>query len=199
LDILKKQKMKKLLNNFRNTILSGILFFLPIFFLLSLIQKVWQGLTGFGAKLAAFVGVKSVAGVGTASIVTTILLIIIFYICGLLVRFAFIGKFRNWIENTLLQYIPGYLTYKVKMEEKLIKKADERKPVLVVTPNGSRPGLLIETTGQSATVYLPNTPDTNNGQVWVVDLSNIRHLKGDVKSLLKSVQYSGKGMQDHGI
>ena len=184
--------MKKLLNNFRNTILSGILFFLPIFFLLGLIQKVWQGLTGFGAKLAAFVGVKSVAGVGAASIVTTILLIIIFYICGLLIRFAFIGNFRNWIENTLLQYIPGYLTYKVKMEEKLIKKTDERKPVLVVTPNGSRPGLLIETTGQSATVYLPNTPDTNNGQVWVVDLSTIRHLKGDAKSLLKSVQYSGK-------
>jgi uncharacterized membrane protein len=191
--------MKKLLNNFRNTILSGILFFLPIFFLLGLIQKVWQGLTGFGSKLAAFVGVKSVAGVGAASIVTTILLIIIFYICGLLIRFAFIGKFRNWIENNLLQYIPGYLTYKVKMEEKLIKKADDRKPVLVVTPNGSRPGLLIESSGQSATVYLPNTPDTNNGQVWVVDLSTIRHLKGDAKSLLKSVQYSGKGMHDYGI
>ena len=189
--------MKKLLSNFRNTILSGILFFLPIFFLLGLIQKVWQGLTGFGAKLAAFVGVKGVAGVGAASIVTTILLIIIFYICGLLIRFAFIGNFRNWIENTLLQYIPGYLTYKVKMEEKLIKNADERRPVFVVTPNGSRPGLLIETTGQSATVYLPNTPDTNNGQVWVVDLSTIRHLKGDAKSLLKSVQYSGKGMPDY--
>jgi uncharacterized membrane protein len=191
--------MKKFLDNLRNTILSGILFFLPIFFLLGLIQKVWQGLTGFGAKLAAFVGVKSVAGVGAASIVTTLLLILIFYICGLLVRFAFIGKFRNWIENSLLQYIPGYLTYKVKMEEKLIKKADERKPVLVVTPNGFRPGLLIETTGQSATVYLPNTPDTNNGQVWLVDLSAIRHLKGDAKSLLKSVQYSGKGMHDYEI
>ena len=191
--------MKKFLDNLRNTILSGILFFLPIFFLLGLIQKVWQGLTGFGAKLAAFVGVKSVARVGAASIVTTLLLILIFYICGLLVRFAFIGKFRNWIENSLLQYIPGYLTYKVKMEEKLIKKADERKPVLVVTPNGFRPGLLIETNVQSATVYLPNTPDTNNGQVWVVDLSSIRHLKGDAKSLLKSVQYSGKGLQDYGI
>jgi uncharacterized membrane protein len=186
--------MKKFLENSRNTILSGILFFLPIFFLLGLIQKVWHSLTGFGAKLAALVGVKSVAGIGAASIVTTLLLILIFYICGLLVRFAFIGKFRNWIENTLLQYIPGYLTYKVKMEEKLIKKADTRQPVLVITPIGKRPGLLIESTAQSATVYLPNTPDTNNGQVLIVDLSTIRHIKGDAKSLLKSVQYSGKGI-----
>jgi uncharacterized membrane protein len=186
--------MKKFLENSRNTILSGILFFLPIFFLLGLIQKVWHSLTGFGAKLAALVGVKSVAGIGAASIVTTLLLILIFYICGLLVRFAFIGKFRNWIENTLLQYIPGYLTYKVKMEEKLIKKADTRQPVLVITPIGKRPGLLIESTAQSATVYLPNTPDTNNGQVLIVDVSTIRHIKGDAKSLLKSVQYSGKGI-----
>jgi uncharacterized membrane protein len=186
--------MKKFFDNFRNTILSGILFFLPVFFLLGLIQKVWHSLTGFGAKLAALVGVKSVAGVGAASIVTTFLLIIIFYICGLLVRFAFFGKFRNWIENTLLQYIPGYLTYKVKLEEKLIKKEDTRQPVFVTTPEGSRPGLQIETKGYSVTVYIPNSPDTNNGQVWIVDASRVIPLKGDAKSFLKQVQYSGKGL-----
>jgi uncharacterized membrane protein len=186
--------MKSLIDNFRNTILSGILFFLPIFFLWGLIQKVWQSLTGSGAKLAALVGVKTVAGIGTASIVTTLLLILIFYICGLLVRFGIIGKFRSWIENTLLQYIPGYLTYKVKMEEKLVSKDDTRQPVMVVTSEGSRPGLIIEAKGQSVTVYIPNSPDTNNGQVWVVDSARVTHLKGDAKSLLQSVQYSGKGM-----
>jgi len=117
--------MKTFFDKFKNTILSGILFFLPVFFLVGLIQKLWNSLTGFGAKLASLVGVKSIAGIGAASLLTTILLILIFYICGLLVQLAFIGKFKSWIENTLLQYIPGYLTYKVKMEEKLFKK--ERK------------------------------------------------------------------------
>jgi uncharacterized membrane protein len=188
--------MKTSLSKFRDTIISGILFFLPVFFLMGLIQKLWHSLTGFGAKLSALIGVKSVAGVGVTSIATTLILVLIFYICGLLVRFAFIGKFKNWIENTLLQYIPGYLTYKVKMEEKLIKKDDTRKPVLVVTADGARPGLLIETKGPSATVYIPNSPDTNNGQVWVVDSSNIKNLQGDAKALLKSVQYSGKGLTE---
>lgn len=188
--------MKIHFNKFRDTLVSGILFFLPIFFLLGLVQKLWQSLTGFGAKLATLVGLKSVAGIGVASIATTFILLLIFYICGLLVRFALIGKFKNWIENSLLQYIPGYLTYKVKMEEKLIKKADTRTPVLVVTTDGSRPGLLIETKGQSATVFIPNSPDTNNGQIWVVELSGIKKLQGDAKALLKSIQYSGKGMPD---
>jgi uncharacterized membrane protein len=186
--------MKAFFDKFKNTILSGILFFLPVFFLVGLIQKLWQSLTGFGAKLASLVGVKSIAGIGAASLLTTILLILIFYICGLLVQLAFIGKFKSWIENTLLQYIPGYLTYKVKMEEKLFKKDDVRQPVLVISSEMARPGLLIETVGKSATVYIPNSPDTNNGEVWVVDTSSIRFLQGDAKALLKSIQYSGKGL-----
>jgi uncharacterized membrane protein len=189
--------MKSLLDNFRKTILSGILFFLPLFFLWGLLQKVWHSFTGFGATLAALVGVKTVAGVGAAAIVTPLLLILIFYLCGLLVRFARIGKFRSWIENTLLQYIPGYLTYKVKMEEKFVTKDDSRQPVLVVTSDGARPGLLIEAKGQSVTVYIPNSPDTNTGQVWVVDSARVTPLKGDATSLLKSVQYSGKGMLEN--
>lgn len=87
--------MRKFHEHLRSAILSGILFFLPIFFLLGLIQKVWQGLTGFGAKIAGLVDLISIAGVGAATLVITILRIIIFYCCGLLVRFAFIEKFRN--------------------------------------------------------------------------------------------------------
>jgi uncharacterized membrane protein len=186
--------IKRYFENFRNKILSGLLLFLPVYVLLRLLQNLWYSLIKYGSKIAAMTSIKEVAGVGAAAIVTTILLILILYICGLLVRFAFIGKFKNWIENTLLQYIPGYLTYKVKVEEKFIKKADSRQPVLVSTSEGSRPGLQMERLGQSVTVYIPNSPDTNYGQVWLVDASRVTLLKGDTYSLLKCIQYSGKGL-----
>ena len=80
------------------------------------------------------------------------------------------------------------------MEESLTKKVDKRLPVLVTTPEGSRPGLEIERLGQSVTVYIPNSPDTNYGEVWLVDSSQVTLLKGDVYNLLKSVQFSGKGL-----
>ena len=188
--------MKKYLDKFRNTILSGIILFLPIFFLIWLIKNLWYSLAGFGAKIAGLVEFKMVPGLVAASIITTILIILIFYICGLLVRFAFIGKIKNWIEDNLLQYIPGYLTYKVKVETKLIKKTEEWLPVLVKTDEGARPALLIEVKDQMSTVFFPNSPDTNYGVIWVVDAVRVKHLSGDANSLLKSVQYSGKGLLD---
>jgi uncharacterized membrane protein len=186
--------IKRHIENFRNTILSGILLFLPIYFIWALIQKLWYSLIKYGSKIAGMSNIKQVAGIGATAIITTILLILIFYICGLLIRFSFIGKIKSWIENSLLQYIPGYLTYKVKMEESLTKKVDKRLPVLVTTSEGSRPGLEIERLGQSVTVYIPNSPDTNYGEVWLVDSSQVTLLKGDVYNLLKSVQLSGKGL-----
>jgi uncharacterized membrane protein len=186
--------MKKYLDKFRNTILSGIILFLPIFFLILLIKNLWYSLAGFGAKIAGLVEFKMVPGLVAASIITAILIILIFYICGLLVRFAFIGKIKNWIEDNLLQYIPGYLTYKIKVETKLVKKAEEWLPVLVKTDDGARPALLIEVKDQMSTVFFPNCPDTNYGVVWVVDSERVKTLNGDANALLKSVQYSGKGL-----
>jgi uncharacterized membrane protein len=186
--------IKRHIVNFRNTMLSGILLFLPIYFLWVVLQRIWYSLIKYGTKIAGMSTIKEVAGIGATAIITTILLILIFYVCGLLIRFSIIGKIKNWIENTLLQYIPGYLTYKVKMEESLTKKKDTRQPVLVATSEGSRPGLEIERFEQTVTVYIPNSPDTNYGEVWLVDSSQVTLLKGDVYTLLKSVQFSGKGL-----
>ncbi len=188
--------MKKYVDKFRNTILSGIILFLPIFFLIWLIKNLWYSLAGFGAKIASLVEFKIVPGLVAASIITAILILLIFYICGLLVQFAFIGKIKNWIEDNLLQYIPGYITYKVKVETKLVKKAEEWQPVLVKTDEGARPALLIEIKDQMSTVFFPNCPDTNYGVIWVVDSVRVKHLSGDANSLLKCVQYSGKGLME---
>lgn len=186
--------MKKFINKIKNTFLSGVLLFLPLFFLMGLIQKLWSSLTGSGTKIAKLLDLKYFSGVAEASIATSILVILIFYACGLLVRFAFIGNFKNWIEDAILQYIPGYLNYKVRMERRLIKKVGEWLPVLVKTNEGARPALLIEAKGGLSTVYFPNSPDTNYGEIWVVDSVMVKQLKGDAKSLMRSIQYSGKGL-----
>jgi uncharacterized membrane protein len=186
--------MKRLIKKIGNTILSGIILFLPLFFLIEVIKKLWYSLTVYGAKIAGVVQFKFVTGVAATSMITSILVFLIFYISGLLVRFAFIGKIKTWIEDSLLQYIPGYLTFKVKVENKLIKKEEEWKPVLVKTADGFRPALLIEEKDQMSTVYFPNAPDTNYGEVWVVESETVKQLKGDVKTLLKSMQNSGQGL-----
>lgn len=187
--------MNSFFENVRKTILSGIIFLMPVFAVVFLLQKVWNGMTGYGQQIATFFGVKTFAGVGPASIMKTILLIVIFYGCGLLVRFAMVTRMREWIETNLLVFVPGYLKYRVKMEEKLLPPVDSRPTVLVRMGHFSKPGLLMGTSGGKAIVFLPSTPDTDNGEVVVMPEQDIEMLTMTAKELKSSLQMSGSGLK----
>lgn len=186
--------MKAFMDNFRNTILSGILFLLPGFVVVYIIQKTWKILTGFGYFLAKTMGLEFIKGIDTGPIVTTLVMIVLLYGCGLLVRFARITRIRNWLENAFLEYIPGYVKYKVKMEEKLLPPEDTRKPVLVQLNQAWKPGFLVESRGEEAVVFMPHTPETDTGDVWVIHQSHLRLLDMDAKRFKKSLELSGHGL-----
>lgn len=187
--------MKSFLEKIRNTILSGIIFLIPVFALILLEHKIWKGMTGFGQQLANLLGITTVAGVGAASVMTTVILLLLFYVCGLLVRFAMVSSISKWMDRNLLQYIPGYVKYKVKMEEKLLPPEDLRQTVLVHIQDAWKPGLVMGRNNGNATVFLPSTPDTDNGEVWVVEEKNLRPLQMSVEELIGSLQMSGRGLK----
>lgn len=186
--------MKQFLAHIRNTVISGIILLLPVFVVIIIVQKMFAKLTGFGKQLSDFLGLKSIGGVGAASIATTFILVTAFYLVGLLVRFTMVTNIRNWIENNLLQYIPGYLGYKVKMEEKLMPKADERIAALISVNGITRPGFLVSREGDQCVVFMPNTPDTNAGEVWVVKAEQVKELGKADAAFLNSIRHSGKGL-----
>jgi hypothetical protein len=74
---------------------------------------------GFGHKLTGMLGLNNIEGFDLAPVLTTVLLIVVFYLCGLLVRFTQITVVKEWIENTILVYIPNYSKLKAKMMAKL--------------------------------------------------------------------------------
>ena len=124
--------MKKLFNKIKGTFISGIILFLPLFILAAIIQKVYAFMFGFGHKITALLGLEK----DFAPILTTVLVILIFYIFGLLVKFSMVTKMKEWIESTVLVYIPTYSKYKAKMMAKLQPGQDLRQPVLVEKSDG---------------------------------------------------------------
>lgn len=187
--------MKKIFSHFRDTILSGIIFLVPVFVIIVIIQKFYGKLTGFGQQLATMLGIKTVAGVGAAAIGTTILMVVFFYACGLLVKFTMFTNLRSWLENRVLVYIPGYLNYKVKMEEKLMPKTENRVAALIRTGDIDRPGFLMHREKSKCTVFIPNTPDTDSGQVWIVDEHQVKELGIADKNFLDGIRHSGKNLK----
>jgi uncharacterized membrane protein len=175
-------------------VISGIIFLIPVFVIIVILQKLFTTMKGLGQQLANLLGIKTVAGFGGATIGTTILLLATFYACGLLVRFTMFTAMRSWLENKLLMHIPGYLGYKVKMEEKLLPKTEKRVAALVTTADITRPGFLVARENGRCTVFIPNTPDTDTGQVWIVNEGQVKELGIAEKSFIDGIRHSGKGL-----
>lgn len=186
--------MKKLIEHIKNRLLAGIIFIIPVFVIITILQKIWTSLNSAGSLVAEKMGLKALLGTHSVTLATTLVLVLIFYVLGWLVKFSLLNRFRDWIENSLLQYIPGYLSYKAKMQEKLLPKKDARQPVLVDYGTYRRPGLLIETRADDAIVFFPNSPDSNNGQTHVVNNQQLVPLPSDAATLLKSLQACGKNL-----
>jgi uncharacterized membrane protein len=187
--------MKSFFEHIRTRVLAGVIFLIPVFVVVTVVQKMLANLKGAGNYLVTTFGIKDLLGSQAVTVVTALILVLLFYFFGWLVRFSMLTRLRDWLENTLLQYIPGYLTYKAKMQEKIEPTADTRVPVMVSMQNNKRPALLIEENAGEATVFFPNSPDTNNGQVMVVSVQQITRLNDGAAAFIKNMQRFGKGLK----
>ena len=147
--------MKKLVDHIRDRVLAGLIFLIPLFAIILILQKAWKALTGAGNYLTDVMGLKGLIDNNSMQVATAVLLIFVLYFFGWLVKFNMLNKMRDWIENTVLQYIPGYLTYKAQVQEKINPKKDNRIPVWVTTVAGKRPGFLIDEQREETIVFFP--------------------------------------------
>ena len=187
--------MKKTIKKIKDTVISGIVLFLPIFILLSIFKSVYTKLYKYGHKLTEILGLDNAGDKKWVPFVTLFLVVVLFFICGLLARFAMIGKMKEWIENNVLLYIPTYSKYKAKMTAKLQPEEDVRPPVLVELNGAWKPGFLIKTNEEKSTVFLPTTPDIDYGEVWIVENARVSLLEMTTKEFKTSILLSGKGMK----
>jgi uncharacterized membrane protein len=182
--------MKELYHKIRSTFINGIILFLPVFILFAIVKEFYSFMNGSGHKITALLGLNR----EFAPLLTTLLVVLVFYLFGLLVRFSMITNAKNWIENNLLIYVPNYSKYKSKMMEKLLPGEDLRKPVLVKLNGAWKPGLLVNQDNNKSTVFMPSSPDTDYGEVWVVESSGLKELKMSTKAFKTSMLLGGKGL-----
>ena len=187
--------MKEQFKKIQRTLISGVILFIPVFILLAVFQKIYGFFSGFGKNLASSLGLKSVGGGSAEPIVTTILLIIIFYLSGLLVRFTLVTKVKEWIENSVLIYVPNYSKYKAKMMAKVQPSKDERKPALVEVNDYLKPCFIVSSSDSKTIVFLPSSPDTDNGEVLIVESSKVKAINMDFTEFKNSLLLSGKGLK----
>ena len=192
--------MKKFVQGLRQTVVAGFFFLFPLYVVFIVIAKAWTSLSSMGTKLAAMFGVKSILGVGGTTIFSALLIIIIWLICGLLMRFSFIGAFSRSVEKTISSLIPGYAAYRAVAEEKLEHK---KKPLpyasaLVKQQNSWQPSFVVDQDSSgNFVIFIPDIPDTSKGRVLIASEDQVQLVPSlTANALDDSLKKMGHGLLD---
>ncbi|MCV2487600.1 hypothetical protein OD917_21875 [Flavobacterium sp. SH_e] len=193
--------MKRFLLQAERNCVSGALVLLPLLVFFVLLEKVWKFFQNYGEKFAHFLRLDLVLGKYATDIVGGIILLVLIYLSGFLMRLALLRRFTNWVDEKLMIFLPGYEKNKKEAEEKLLKRNKEPKPITdlpILFKNGDfwQPAHLIEEdeTG-NAVIFIPTAPAHNEGQILIVKSGDFKKLtETTLSSLDESIKSFGKGI-----
>jgi len=191
--------MKKALIQFRDTLIAGIVFLLPILILFVLATKAVQLLTGFSSKIANLFGLKSIIGISGSNIVGTIVLLLLCLFCGFLVRVAFIKRIYKWVDDKLEALVPGYRVYR----EMAVSKLKEHEAPLpykcsaFIEQDGLQTPCFVMATlpDGKIMIFIPTAGNVKEGTVYATTAEKIRKFPGvDMKQYQLVISNLGLGM-----
>lgn len=179
--------------------ISGILFLLPVLILLLLLKKVFGYFSKFGGGIAKTIGLDKTMGPIAADFVGALILLLVIYGCGYLVRLAFFQRISDGIDAKLKEVIPGYEKHKEIAKKQLVDEPKVETDIAVLVQFGEywQPGFLVEQNDQGeAVVKIPYSD--GNGIICIVPIQKIKILKDTTLAAMKAtVKASGKGLLAH--
>lgn len=190
--------MKTFLKHVRDIAIAGFLALLPLYVMILIIGKVWKTLHSLGAGVAGIFGMPPIMGVHPNTIFTALLLVAVWIVCGLLVRFTFVGAMSRAAEGTIAKYVPGYAKYKSMAEEKLQDKVKvlDYKSAFIRWQEYWRPAYIVEQDKDgNCVLFLPDTPETNKGHVLLAKRDQLRVVPSlTANQLDASLKNMGRGL-----
>ena len=192
--------MTRFFEKVKENCLAGAALLIPIYVCFQILKRVWIFFENYGEKAAHLLGLDVIFGRVATDVFGGIILLILLYFSGYLVRWAYLKRFSNWLDKKLIIFIPGYEKHKKIAEANLIKKQDvvppQYEPVLLKQGDYWQPAYLIEENeDDEVVVFVPNAPSKTQGQIFVVQKSFIKkYAKTTMANLDESVKSLGKGI-----
>ena len=172
--------MKKIWKYIQGTIIKGLFFLLPLLVFAYLIEKVWLPIQSIIYKASKSLDIEHFIGRSLLTILTILGFLLICFFGGLLMQLSRVGKWKIWIEENVLRFMPGYIFIKEIIGEKLNYEVEGKKqlPVFVFFDDNWAAGILTEFSKENnaAVVYIPGSPNFNEGSVCIVKIDQIKLL-----------------------
>lgn len=179
-----------------NTVIGGIFFLIPLFVLFKIINLIVNYLKNLGPNIVKYLGFSHLESLAKSSYSAVILFILICFIFGLIARWTAATKARNWFESKITSIFPTYDYYKAIIEKNLKIKEEVSRDVVLLKNNAVlKIGIVTqELSNNLVCVYIPFAPNTNNGEISIVNAKEIVKLNLTEKELNTILLKSGNGL-----
>ena len=160
----------------RTTLIGGILFLIPLVFVVVVVGKAFQIMKVVATPLAKLIPAQNLAGYAVVELLTVGIMILGCLLAGTLARSPWGRKVNEKLDAVLLQMIPGYawvkgITGGIRDDD----AEDLLKPVLVRFDDQTQLGLEVDRAADGrVTVYVPGAPDPRSGAVSYVTSDRIQ-------------------------
>lgn len=186
--------MRGFLDFFKTTVIGGFFVVLPIVLIVFLLGQFVVALVDMVEPLASELPVQELGGIGVATLIAILLVVVFCFFTGLLVRTRFGIGLRDWIEGKLLNRLPGYTILRNLTHRFSGKEGTEFAPALVDLYGAGTQALALiveEQNDGKFTVFIPLAPTPTVGQVLVVSPERLHKIDATLGSVMNSIMQWG--------
>ena len=179
----------------RTTLIGGILFLIPLVFVVVVLGKAFQIIKTVATPLGKLIPLETVGGFAVVEILTFLIMISGCLLAGILARSPWAQKINEKLDAVLLQLVPGYAWVKGMTGGIRDEDAEkELKPSLVKFDDQFQLAFEVDRTPDGlVAVYLPGAPDPRSGSVSYVTRDRIRPVDTGFQAVVKICKHLGRG------
>lgn len=185
--------MKSIISFIRTTITGGVLLLLPLILLVIIFSKAYTILHKLSAPISEKLP-EIIFGFDGSNLIAIFLLIFLCFMSGLLFRSRLVKGWIQKIEDNILVNFPGYALMKSITAGAVGKQSDtDMTPILIHEDDSWSLAFLVEKGEKFSTVFIPEAPRHDSGEVKIMPTDRIEKLDISVHKFTQIIKTFGKG------
>jgi uncharacterized membrane protein len=189
-----QETMKTIRNMFSTAMLGLTVVVLPLTVVLVLAAKAYRLFQGLFQPLLRLFEGQTVAGLALYKLVYLILLLFLCYLAGKLAHTKAAKRLINWIEDSILVFVPGYQFIKSTVHGTTGFEERKVEVVMVKVDDPWQMAFLIEEIYPGMyTVFVPGAPNVASGDVYHVEERMMMRTNITQQQAMRSMRQMGYG------
>jgi uncharacterized membrane protein len=192
--------MRAIFQFFKTTLVGGFFVVLPVALVLLLLGETIQALLVVTEPATGQLPVETIMGIDVALLASILVVALLCFATGLLMRTDYGTRFGAWLERVALKRLPGYTLLRTLTRRLAGTEESARFAPALADLHGSEARALVfiveEHESGDCTVFLPVSPTPTVGFIYTLRKERVRTLDAPISSVINCIMHWGIGSKN---